>query len=327
MIISRTPFRMPLGGGGTDLPAYYSKFGGFFVSAAINKYMYLAVHNRFERGLRIGYSKTEIVDDSEKVNHPLVREALRLLGIREGIEIISFADVPASTGLGSSGSFTVGLLRALYECRHKFKRPEELAEEACDIAINKLKEPSGKQDEYVASLGGIRAYEIDTTGLVRSRELTLSDDTLAELENGIMMFYTGVTRSSSEVLKRQQDQVKSSSGNTSEKMHEIKRIGMGSCKALEGGDLKRFGELLHEHWVVKRGVTDNMSTDSIDKWYKLGRDNGAIGGKIIGAGGGGFLMLYCDNNRSKIRSVLAKEGLVEYRIRFDHEGSKVVYNN
>ncbi len=160
---------MPLGGGGTDLPSYYTKYGGFFISGAINKYMYLAVHNRFERGLRIGYSKTEIVDDYEKVNHPLVREALRLVGIREGIEIISFADAPASTGLGSSGSFTVGLLRALYEYKRAFKKPEEIAEEACDIAINRLKEPSGKQDEFVASLGGIRAYEINTSGSVSSK--------------------------------------------------------------------------------------------------------------------------------------------------------------
>lgn len=318
---------MPLGGGGTDLPAYYSKFGGFFISAAINKYMYLAVHNRFERGLRIGYSKTEIVNDLEDVKHPLVREALRLVGIREGIEVISFADVPASTGLGSSGSFTVGLLRALYTYKRAFKKPEELAEEACDIAINRLKEPSGKQDEYVASLGGIRAYEIDTAGKVSSRELKLSDDTIAELENGIMMFYTGVTRSSGEVLKKQQEQVKSSGRGTTEKMHEIKRIGKESCKALETGDLKRFGELLDEHWMVKRGVTDNMSTDSIDRWYRIARKNGAIGGKLMGAGGGGFLMLYCDSGRSKLRTILAKEGLAEYRFRFDFEGSKVVYNN
>lgn len=288
--------------------------------------MYLAVHNRFENGLRIGYSKTEIVDNFELVKHPLVREALRLTGIKEGIEIISFADVPAFTGLGSSGSFTVGLLRALYEHKRVFKRPEEIAEDACDIAINRLKEPSGKQDEYVASLGGIREYRIDTHGKVTSRELNLSDDTLAELENGVLMFYTGVTRSSSEILKTQQEQVKSDK-STIEKMHEIKRIGEESCRALESGNLKRFGELLHEHWVVKRGVTDNMTTDDIDRWYRIARESGASGGKVIGAGGGGFLMLYCDNGRSKLRSSLAKEGLVEYRYRFDFEGSKVVYNN
>src|SRR5487761_1445784 len=325
MIISRTPFRLPLGGGGTDLPSYYSKFGGFFISAALNKYMYIALHNRFERGLRIGYSQTEIVNDFEQVKHPLVREALRQVGIREGIEVISFADVPASTGLGSSGSFTVGLLRALYTHKRKFKTPDEVAEQACDIAINKLKEPSGKQDEYVASFGGIRAYEIDTNGNVRSEELNLSDHVIAELESSVLMFYTGMQRSSREVLSKQQEQVKSG-GSTVEKMHEIKRIGEESKKALEIGDLKRFGELLHEHWVTKRGVTENMSSDSIDRWYAMGRENGAIGGKIMGAGGGGFLMLYCDDGRQKLRSILSREGLVEYRFRFDSEGSKVVHN-
>lgn len=325
MIISRTPFRLPLGGGGTDLPSYYSTYGGFFISGALNKYMYLAVHNRFERGLRIGYSQTEIVRDSESVKHPLVREALRLVGISEGIEVISFADVPASTGLGSSGSFTVGLLRALYTYKRKFKTPEEVAEEACDIAINKLKEPSGKQDEYVASLGGIRSYEIDTNGNIKSKELTLSEHVIAELESSILMFYTGMQRSSREVLSKQQQQVKSG-GSTVEKMHEIKRIGVESKKALESGDLKRFGELLHDHWVIKRGLTDNMSTNDIDHWYNIARNNGAIGGKVVGAGAGGFLMVFCENNREKVRSSLAREGLMEYRIRFDLEGSKVVYN-
>jgi D-glycero-alpha-D-manno-heptose-7-phosphate kinase len=325
MIISRTPFRLPLGGGGTDLPSYYSKFGGFFISAALNKYMYIALHNRFERGLRIGYSQTEIVNDFEQVKHPLVREALRQVGIREGIEVISFADVPASTGLGSSGSFTVGLLRALYTHKRKFKTPDEVAEQACDIAINKLKEPSGKQDEYVASFGGIRAYEIDTNGNVSSEELNLSDHVIAELESSILMFYTGMQRSSREVLSKQQEQVKSG-GSTVEKMHEIKRIGRESKKALESGELKRFGELLHEHWMVKRGVTSNMTTSDIDRWYTIARDNGAIGAKIIGAGAGGFLMVFCDNGRQHVRSALAREGLMEYRIRFDFEGSKVVYN-
>ncbi|MHB1907776.1 MAG: GHMP family kinase ATP-binding protein [Nitrososphaerales archaeon] len=326
MIISRTPFRLPLGGGSTDLPSYYSKYGGFFISAALNKYMYIAVHNRFERGLRIGYSQTEIVNDSDSVKHPLVREALKLVGIKEGIEVISFADVPAATGLGSSGSFTVGLLRALYTHKRKFKRPEEVAEEACDIAINKLNEPSGKQDEYVASLGGIRSYEIDTSGNVKSEELNLSDHVIAELESSILMFYTGMQRSSREVLSKQQEQVKSGD-STVEKMHEIKRIGMESKKVLERGDLKRFGELLHDHWVVKRGVTDNMSTSNIDRWYATARDNGAIGGKVIGAGAGGFLMVFCENYRQQVRSAMAREGLVEYRIRFDFEGSKVVYNS
>jgi D-glycero-alpha-D-manno-heptose-7-phosphate kinase len=326
MIISRTPFRLPLGGGGTDLPRYYTRFGGFFLSAAIDKYMYIAAHKRFEPGLRISYSQTEIVDDVDLVRHPLVREALKMVGVRSGVEIISFADVPSSTGLGSSGSFTVGLLRALYTFVHRFKTPEEIAAEACDIAMNKLREPSGKQDEYVASLGGIRAYEIDTSGNVKSEELKLSENTLAELESSLLMFYTKITRDSREVLSKQQDQIKSSSGSSIEKMHEIKRIGIESKKALESGDLERFGELLNEHWIAKRGVTDNMSSNLIDKWYAIARENGALGGKIIGAGGGGFLLLYSSEGRRRLRSALAKEGLAEYRVRFALEGSKVVYN-
>jgi D-glycero-alpha-D-manno-heptose-7-phosphate kinase len=317
---------MPLGGGGTDLPSYYSRFGGFFISGAINKYMHIALNKRFEPGLRISYSKTEIVDSPDAVQHPLVREALRLVGVREGIEIVSIADAPASTGLGSSGSFTVGLLNALYAYKRVTKRPEEIAEEACDIAMNRLHEPSGKQDEYVASFGGINAYEVSRGGKVAVRPLNLSDDIVAELESNILMFYTGIKRNSSQVLGKQQKEVSKQGSSAEEKMHKIKKIGLGSKKALESGDLKRFGELLHEHWVVKRGVTDNMSSNTIDRLYALAREAGATGGKIMGAGGGGFLMLYCDNGRQRCRSALSKEGLVEYRFRFDFEGSKVVHN-
>ena len=317
---------MPLGGGGTDLPSYYSRFGGFFISGAINKYMHIALNKRFEPGLRISYSKTEIVDSPDAVQHPLVREALKLVGVREGIEIVSIADAPASTGLGSSGSFTVGLLNALYAYKRVTKTPQEIAEEACDIAMNRLHEPSGKQDEYVASFGGINSYEVSREGKVTVSPLDLSDDIIAELESNILMFYTGIKRSSSEVLGKQQKEVSKQGSTAVEKMHEIKEIGLESKKALEGGNLKRFGELLNEHWVVKRGVTDNMSSNAIDKMYALARKEGATGGKLIGAGGGGFLMLYCDNGRQHCRSALSKEGLVEYRFRFDFEGSKVVHN-
>ena len=317
---------MPLGGGGTDLPSYYSKYGGFFISGGINKYMYIALNKRFEPGLRISYSQTEIVDSPDSIKHPSVREALKFVGIREGIEIVSIADAPASTGLGSSGSFTVGLLNALYAYLRITKTPKEIADEACDIAMNRLHEPSGKQDEYAASFGGIMAYHVEKNGSVRVEDLRLRDEVIAELESNILMFYTGIKRSSSEVLGKQQQQVSNPEGNAAEKMHTIKRIGEESKKALEIGNLKRFGELLHEHWVTKRGVTENMSSDSIDRWYAMGRENGAIGGKIMGAGGGGFLMLYCDDGRQKLRSILSREGLVEYRFRFDFEGSKVVHN-
>jgi D-glycero-alpha-D-manno-heptose-7-phosphate kinase len=323
MIITRTPFRMPLGGGGTDLPSYYKDHGGFFISAALNKYMYIAVNRRFEPGLRISYSQTEIVNLPEEVRHPSIREALKLVGIREGIEIVSIADAPASTGLGSSGSFTVGLLNALYAYQRITKTHKEIAEEACDIAMNRLHEPSGKQDEYAASFGGIMAYHVERDGHVRVEDMKLRDDVIAELESNLLMFFTGIKRNSSEVLTKQQREV-SKQGSASEKMDRIKEIGFESKRALQSGDLERFGELLDEHWMVKRGVTDNMSSDNIDRWYSLAKENGARGGKVMGAGG--FLMLYCGNGRQKLRSVLTKEGLVEYRFRFDFEGSKVVHN-
>ncbi|MDA4130105.1 MAG: galactokinase [Thaumarchaeota archaeon] len=326
MIISRTPFRLPLGGGGTDLPSYYSEYGGFFISAAIDKYMHIVLNDRFEPGIRVSYSRTEIVDNPEMIEHPSVREAMKLLDFRERIEIVSLADVPASTGLGSSGSFTVGLLNALYAHKRITKTPEQIAEEACDIAMNRLGEPSGKQDEYVAALGGLKSYEIDRWGKVKAEDLKITEDSLAELESGILMFYTGIKRSAGEVLQKQQDQISRNDGNTTERMHQIKAIGLESKKALEHGDLKRYGELLHEHWIAKRGVTENMTSSSIDKWYSIARANGANGGKLIGAGGGGFLMVYCDNGRQHLRSALASEGLVEFRVRFDFEGSKVMYN-
>ncbi len=325
MIVTRTPFRLSLGGGGTDLPAYYTKHGGFFLSGALNSYMHIVLNDRFEPGIRVSYSRTEIVEKAEQIRHPIVRETLVYMDFKDRIEIVSLADVPAATGLGSSGSFSVGLLNALYAHQKVFKTPEEVAEEACYIAMNRLHEPSGKQDEYAASLGGIRSYEIDREGRVTSKELSIKPDTLAELEYGIMMFYTGIKRSATEVLSSQSAKV-ASDGEAVDKMHAIKSIGIESKKALEAGDLRRFGELLNEHWTVKRGVTEGMSNDGIDRWYSIARRNGALGGKLVGAGGGGFLMLYCDEGRQKVRAALAREGLTELRFGFDFEGSKVIYN-
>lgn len=326
MIVSRTPFRLSLGGGGTDLPAYYTKYGGSFISGAVDKYMHIVLNDRFERGIRLSYSRTEIVDSPELIRHPSVREALKLLNLRDKLEIVSLADVPAATGLGSSGSFTVGLLNALYAHQRIVKTPEQIAEIACDIALNRLHESSGKQDEYTASLGGIRSYEIDTRGNVTTKELDISDHTLSELEYVIMMFYTGITRNAEENLGKQQGGVSDGDDKLVEKMHAIKAIGLESKKALEAGDLRRYGELLHEHWTVKRGLTDIMTNNQIDSWYSIARENGALGGKLVGAGGGGFLMLFCEERREKVRAALASQGLTEMRFRFDLEGSKVIYN-
>ncbi len=324
--MTRTPFRLSLGGGGTDLPAYYSKYGGFFISGALNSYMHIVLNDRFEPGIRVSYSRTEIVESAEQIRHPIVRETLMHLDFKDRIEIVSLADVPAATGLGSSGSFSVGLLNALYAHQKVFKTPEEVAEEACYVAMTRLREPSGKQDEYTASLGGIRSYEVDREGRVTSKELRIPAEVLSELEYGIMMFYTGIKRSANDILASQSRKVANGGDGAVEKMHRIKSIGLESRKALEGGDLRRFGELLHEHWTVKRGVTEEMSTDDIDRWYASARQNGALGGKLVGAGGGGFLMLYCEEGRQKVRAALAKEGLVELRFGFDFEGSKVIYN-
>jgi D-glycero-alpha-D-manno-heptose-7-phosphate kinase len=326
LIVTRTPFRLSLGGGGTDLPSYYRKYGGFFVSGALNSYMHIIVNDRFEPGIRVSYARTEIVESAKQVKHPIVRETLLHLGFKDRIEIVSLADVPAATGLGSSGSFSVGLLNGLYAHQKIFKTPEQIAEEACYITMERLHEPSGKQDEYAASLGGIRAYQIDREGKVTSEELRIAPDTLAELEYGIMMFYTGVKRNATDILGTQKNKIESNDDGALEKMHAIKSIGLESKKALESGDLKRFGELLDQHWTTKRGVTTEMSTDGIDRWYALARKNGALGGKLVGAGGGGFLMLFCQQERQKVRSALAAEGLVELRFGFDFEGSKVIYN-
>jgi D-glycero-alpha-D-manno-heptose-7-phosphate kinase len=326
MIVSRTPFRLSLGGGGTDLPAYYTKHGGFFVSGAVNRYMHIVLNDRFEPGIRVSYSQTEIVQSADSIRHPIVRETLKHLDFKDRIEIVSLADVPAATGLGSSGSFSVGLLNALYAHQRVIKTPEEVAEEACHIAMVRLHEPSGKQDEYAASLGGIRAYEVGRDGTVTPSLVKIGSETLDELEHGIMMFYTGIKRSANDILGSQRDKVASNDDGAVEKMHTIKSIGYESRKALEAGDLRRFGELLDDHWKVKRGVTDAMTTEGIDHWYALARKCGALGGKVVGAGGGGFLMLYCEEGRREVRAALAKEGLVEMKFRFDFEGSKVIYN-
>jgi D-glycero-alpha-D-manno-heptose-7-phosphate kinase len=325
LIITRTPFRLSLGGGGTDLPSYYSKRGGFLVSGAVDKYVHIAVNPRFEEdSIRVSYSITEIVKEASELKHPLVREALGIVGIKNGIEIVSIADAPAATGLGSSGSFCVGLLRALHAYLREERSSQFVAEEACNIAMNRLKEPSGKQDEYVGAFGGIRAYDIDMDGKVKVESIRVSTQSLAELEANILMYYTGITRSSSTVLSKQKIAIEKD--GAIEKMDKIKEIGLKVRDVLVGGDLTKFGELLDEHWKVKRGVVSAMSNDSIDKWYRVAKENGATGGKVVGAGGGGFLMLYCENGRSKLRTAMDKVGLVEHRFGFDFDGSKTVYN-
>ena len=325
MIISRTPFRLSLGGGGTDLPSYYRRYGGFFVSGAVDRYVYVSLNPSFDKDrLRVGYSTTEVVADADAVVHGAVRESLRLLGIESGLEIVSMADAPAAAGLGSSSSFCVGLLSALHTHLRQGVSRQDLAEEACSIAMERLHEPSGKQDEYAATFGGICSYEIDRQGAVTVEPLHLPVATVAELEAGILMFYTGITRSASSVLSKQQQAI--DHGDAVEKMHLIKELGLRSRDALVRGDLAEFGGLIHEHWLVKRGVVDSMTLAPVDRWVSTALHNGALGVKLVGAGGGGFLMAFCDQDRTRLRRAMADEGLVESRFRFDFEGTKIIYN-
>ncbi len=326
MIVTRTPLRIPLGGGGTDLPSYYTQFGGFLISAAVDKYIYITVNKRFEKSIRVSYSKTEIVDHPDEIEHPLVREALRLLKIDSGIEITSIADVPSNTGLGSSSAFTVGLLNALHTYKKEKVSAQELAEEACYLEIEKLNEPIGKQDQYAAAFGGIVCLEINRLGEVKVEQLSLPENSLDQLESNSLLFYTGKKRSAGEILSAQNKSNASSQNGSLEAMHKIKEIGYQIKESFQTGDLDRFGLLLDEHWQTKKKLSEKISDPQIDSWYGLAKSEGALGGKLMGAGGGGFFMFYCNNGKNGFRQSLQQAGLREMRFRIDWEGSKVLFN-
>ncbi|MCH7999946.1 MAG: galactokinase [Chloroflexi bacterium] len=327
MIITRAPLRLPLGGGGTDLPAFYSRYGGHFVSATINKYVYILINPRFEDSIRISYSKTEIVDTVDEIEHPIVREAMRLVGVDRGVEIVSVADMPANTGLGSSGTFTVALLHALHTLKREQLPPQDLAEEAFHIEAEILGEPVGKQDQYIAAIGGICSMEIDKQGHVRVKPLSATHALAQEFENSVLLFYTGLQRRASDVLSGQNAALTAGAPTVTESLTLIKELGHQSWEALENGDLNRFGEILHLHWEAKRRMSDKISGSQIDNWYNIARENGATGGKIVGAGGGGFLMLYCENGvKPNLREAMTQQGLHEMPYHIDFEGSKVIIN-
>jgi D-glycero-alpha-D-manno-heptose-7-phosphate kinase len=324
MIITRSPLRISLGGGGTDLPSYYRQHGGFLISAAIDKYVYITLHQTFQPGLIIKYSKMEHVQSVEQVQHPIVREALRVAGIEEPrLEITSMADIPAGTGLGSSGSFTTALLKALHTHRKNLVHPQALAEQACEIEIDRLKEPVGKQDQYIAAYGGVTCFEFQTNGQVEAWPLKVSAETLYNLEDNLLLFFTGFSRSASAILKDQDTRTRQSDREMTDNLHFIKELGRQSQKALEAGNLHEFGRLMNVHWEHKKRRGGNMSNPQIDRWYAIAMEQGAIGGKLIGAGGGGFLMFYA-NDKSRLRHALIEQGLREVRFRFDFEGTKVV---
>ncbi len=324
MIIARSPLRVTLGGGGTDLASYYRDHEGFLIAAAIDKYVYVTVIRPFTPGIYLKYSQLEHVDHTTDVKHPIIREAIDMLGFRTPqVEITTLADIPSGTGLGSSGSFTTALLKALYAHRRRHLHQEELAERACNIEIDRLGEPIGKQDQYIAAIGGITCFTYHPDGRVEFEPLRLSPETLHTLEDNLILFFTGFTRSASAILKDQDSRSRQKDSGMLDNLHFIKRIAFESKAAMECGDLRRFAALMHEHWEHKKRRTQGMSNPQIDEYYELGRANGALGGKLIGAGGGGFLMFYTED-KTKLRHVMTQAGLREVRFRFDFGGSQVL---
>ena len=332
MIITKTPFRITLGGGGTDLPSYYNQFGGFVFSVTIDKYMYIHLNTPVVDDLiRIKYSKYEEVSNVNEIKHDLAREALKLIGITNSIEIQSMADIPAGTGLGSSGCYLVGLLNALHCYRNQPIMQQDLAEEACYIEMAVLKEPVGKQDQYTAAFGGFIAMDIDKDGIVKVQRPPISEEIIDELENSMLIYYTHTTRSTSEILKEQsnaaKDKKSATHGEVVNSLNVIKEIGYKSLDAVCKGNLDEFGKLMDEHWKAKKRLSQKVSNTSIDDLYELGIKEGALGGKLLGAGGGGFILFYCPKiYQAKLSQAMHAYGMRRLRYRFDFDGSKVMVN-
>ena len=323
MIIVRSPLRITLGGGGTDLPSYYRDHGGFLIAAAIDKYVYITLHKTFQPGYFIKYSELERVERVSDIKHPIVRAAIELVGTDDRVEIASMADIPAGTGLGSSGSFTTALLRALHTRQRNVISPHTLAEQACHIEIDLLREPVGKQDQFIAAYGGVTCFEFNPDDSVSVNAAPLGHEVLDNLEDGLCLFFTGYTRSASAILKDQDDRSKVKDGSVIDNLHFIKDLGRESHAALVRGDLPRFAELMDEHWQEKKKRSGDMSNHKINAWYEIAMRNGALGGKLIGAGGGGFLMFYTENKR-RLLHAMREQGLEEVRFCFDFEGSKTM---
>jgi D-glycero-alpha-D-manno-heptose-7-phosphate kinase len=316
-----------LGGGGTDLPSYYRQYGGFFVSAAIDKYVYVTANKRFYDDIRLAYSETEIVPNVDSIRHRIFREALRLVGIRQGIELTSVADVPANSGLGSSSTFTVALLNALHAYKREFVSSQTLAEEACDLEMNRLGEPVGKQDQYIAAYGNVTAFTIEKDGTVHVQPVPVRDEVLDELQNNLVIVYSGIERPAKVVLSEQGERVAKTDTATTEGMHRIKELGKDVYKLLVDGETDKYGELLHEHWMRKRQLASKMTDDRIDEHYEAARNAGALGGKLMGAGGGGFFMFYVrPAEKRAVYEAMKRRGLRPLRFRFDLDGARIVAN-
>jgi D-glycero-alpha-D-manno-heptose-7-phosphate kinase len=316
--------RITLGGGGTDLPSYYEQHGGFLIAAAIDRYVYITLHETFVSDLIVKYSELERVPEAAQLKHPIIREAFALLGMSgRSLELTSMADIPAGTGLGSSGSFTTALLKALHAQKKDLIHPAELAAEACNIELGRLTEPIGKQDQYIAAYGGLTCFKFLPDGRVEAWPLRVSEETRDNLEDNLLLFFTGYSRSASAILKEQDQKSKQADTGMTENLHFVKDLGQQSQRALESGDLPGFARLMDVHWQRKKERSGGMSNPNINEWYDLAMENGALGGKLIGAGGGGFLMFYAED-KARLRHVMRQNGLKEVRFRFDFEGSKLV---
>jgi D-glycero-alpha-D-manno-heptose-7-phosphate kinase len=323
MLISRTPLRISLGGGGTDLPSYYRRYGGFVLSAAIDKHVYIAVNRTFTDDYFLKYSQLERVSGPGEIRHPIMRAALELHPVGPSVEIASLADIPAGTGLGSSGAFTVGLLRALYAYKREHITPGDLAEEAARIEIEILGDPVGKQDHYIAAYGGITCFEFETDGTVHVSPVSISTATLHDLEEHLLMFFTGYSRQASELLAEQQRRTETEDAEMVDALKNVHDVGVRVRDALEAGKTQAFAALMHEHWLSKRKRSQGMSNEAMDLWYEVAMGNGALGGKLVGAGGGGFLLFYAEDPKA-LRQAMAGEGLAEVRFSFEFEGSSML---
>ena len=323
MLITRTPLRISIGGGGTDLPSYYERRGGFFISAAIGKYMFIAINRTFTNDYLIKYAELERRTSVDDIDHRIVRAVLSEHQLEPGLEIVSTADIPAGAGLGSSGAFTVGLLRAVYAMQREHVTPGGLAEEAARIEIDVLGEPVGKQDQYIAAFGGLTCFDVEQDGRVSVSPLAVSNETLHDLEERLLLFFTGYSRSAGEILADQHQRSEADESEMLDNLDRTKELGREIKRTLEEDAPERFGELMHEHWERKRKRSQGISNEQIDQWYEAGIANGAVGGKLVGAGRGGFLMFYASDPPA-LRAAMAAEGLPETRFSFDFDGSTVI---
>ncbi len=323
MIITKTPFRISFVGGGSDIEDFYAGRQGAVLSTSINKYMYISSHKFFEENLvRVKYSETETVDNISNLNHPILRVVLEKFNIRGGMEISSIADIPSGTGLGSSSSFTVCLLHNLYTVAGKFVTKERLAAEACEIEIEMLKEPIGKQDQYAAAYGGLNVFKFNSNGSVTVEPVHLPKDIYNELESNLMMFYTGSQRKASSILSEQKKNI--AKEDKVKNLEEMVGLVWELRDCLYKGNLEDFGKILHQNWILKQKLASSISNDDINQYYEKAMKNGALGGKLLGAGGGGFLLFYCEKqHQEKLKQAMLP--LKQFDFKFDQEGSKLIY--